>query len=133
MNKKIKSYTQTKEYQKIYTLGQIDPVSITPFPTQIVVTFTDETQQIFLGNEFDMSMLDPTSPLIHMDCDSLEDYTIFVGAGHFIKDGYWYNTDDFNQSEKISMATQKEILIAKTYDSIKYKKKTRFELIAESE
>lgn len=78
-------------------------------------------------SEFKIELLDPDSPLTHQSCDTIEDYELFVVAGTFIKDGCWF-VDEYNA---VSEATPKEIAIAAAYNKIRYRVKSRFELITE--
>lgn len=74
----------------------------------------------------DISLLDPDSPLIHQSCDTIEDYELFIKSDISIIHNYWH-VDNMPVSE----ATPKEIAIAAAYNKIRYRVKSRFELITE--
>lgn len=76
--------------------------------------------------EYSIEILDPDSPLVHQSCDTIEDYQLFIDVKTSIKDGLWW----FNDTA-VSEATPKEIAIAEAYNKIRYKVKSRFELITE--
>jgi hypothetical protein len=81
------------------------------------------------NTQYDFSNLDPDSPLVHMSCDTLEDYELFRQHNIEIRNGYWYHDADPNQH--IFSATTKEIAIAKRYNLIHNKPKCRLDLIGE--
>lgn len=123
---KILTITKTLNRQPIYTMGSPSPIEFAYGASETTIEFDDGS---YLTTRGDMSSIDPDSPFMHMDCNTLDDYEMFLEAGHFIKDGYWYVGE--NTSQHVFSATPKEITIAERHNELRYAKKNRLDLITE--